>query len=68
MKKPRQTGWGGDVHDRCLPCFCKVTDDSEKKGSGDKLTLGTGTRLAVRPRKFERRVRSFSLFLLFVLA
>lgn len=46
-------GWRGDTPDRCLPCFCKAADDSEKTGSGDKLTFGIGTQLTVRPSKSE---------------
>lgn len=58
-RKPGQAGWRGDTCDRCLPCFCKAADNSEKSGSGDKLTFGTGTRLSVRPSKYERNVRFF---------
>uniref|UniRef100_A0A7N5JA33 T-cell receptor alpha chain constant domain-containing protein n=1 Tax=Ailuropoda melanoleuca TaxID=9646 RepID=A0A7N5JA33_AILME len=47
--KAGQMGWRGDTPDRCLPCFCKAADDSEKTGSGDKLTFGIGTQLTVRP-------------------
>lgn len=67
-RKPGQTVWWGDTCDRCLPYFCKAADNSEKSGSGDKLTFGTGTHLAVKPSKSERKVRSLCLFLWCVVA
>lgn len=68
QEKARQTGWWGDTGDSCLPCFCKAAENSEKSGSRDRLTFGTGTHLAVRPSKSERKVEHLCLFLLFVLA
>lgn len=58
-RKFGQVGWRGDICDRCLFCFCKVVDNSEKSGSGDKLIFGIGIRLLVRFSKYERNVRFF---------